>query len=134
MSDKAVTQMTDPEYTVEFDGKETYVMCNGVKLAMRRDYRWVSIDTVERRYTSGREYGFPNDPHHYAWTPSQSLPSPPFVTDDLPQFAHLAPPFVSVGTPWFDSIIATRSSRALISSGVKSLSFFVRKRSSTCSA
>jgi hypothetical protein len=26
MSDKAVTQMTDPEYTVEFDGKETYVM------------------------------------------------------------------------------------------------------------
>ena len=26
MSNKAVTQMTDPEYTVEFDGKETYVM------------------------------------------------------------------------------------------------------------
>jgi hypothetical protein len=25
MSNKAVTQMTDPEYTVEFDGKETYV-------------------------------------------------------------------------------------------------------------
>jgi hypothetical protein len=44
MSDKAVTQMTDPEYTVEFDGKETYVMCNGVKLAMRRDDCWVSIE------------------------------------------------------------------------------------------
>jgi len=29
MSNKAVTQMTDPEYTVEFDGKETYVMRNG---------------------------------------------------------------------------------------------------------
>ena len=41
---KAVTQMTDPEYTVEFDGKETYVMRNGVKLAMRRDDRWVSIE------------------------------------------------------------------------------------------
>ncbi len=44
MSNKAVMQMTDPEYTVEFDGKETYVMCNGVKLAMRRDDRWVSIE------------------------------------------------------------------------------------------
>jgi hypothetical protein len=44
MSNKAVTQMTDPEYTVEFDGSETYVMHNGVKLAMRRDDRWVSIE------------------------------------------------------------------------------------------
>jgi len=44
MSNKAVTQMIDPEYTVEFDGKETYVMHNGVKLAMRRDDRWVSIE------------------------------------------------------------------------------------------
>jgi len=44
MSNKAVTQMTDPEYTVEFDGKETYVMRNGVKLAIRRDDRWVSIE------------------------------------------------------------------------------------------
>jgi hypothetical protein len=44
MSNKAVMQMTDPEYTVEFDGKETYVMCNGIKLAMRRDDRWVSIE------------------------------------------------------------------------------------------
>ena len=26
MSNKAVTQMTDPDYTIEFDGKETYVM------------------------------------------------------------------------------------------------------------
>jgi len=41
---KAVTQMTDPEFTVEFDGKETYVMRNGVKLAMRRDDHWVSIE------------------------------------------------------------------------------------------
>jgi hypothetical protein len=41
---KTVTQMTDPEYTVEFDGKETYVMRNGVKVAMRRDDRWVSIE------------------------------------------------------------------------------------------
>ena len=40
---KAVTRMTDPEYTVEFDGKETYVMRNGVKLAMRHDDRWMSI-------------------------------------------------------------------------------------------
>ncbi len=32
-----VTQMTEPEYKVEFDGEEMYVMCNGVKLAMRRD-------------------------------------------------------------------------------------------------
>jgi hypothetical protein len=44
MSNKAVTQMTDPDYTIEFDGKETYVMRNGVKLAMRRDDRWVSIE------------------------------------------------------------------------------------------
>jgi len=41
---KAVTQMTDPEYKVEFDGEEMYVMCNGVKLAMRRDDCWVSIE------------------------------------------------------------------------------------------
>jgi hypothetical protein len=36
MSDKVVTRMTDPEYKVECDGKETCVMCNGVKLAIRR--------------------------------------------------------------------------------------------------
>jgi hypothetical protein len=57
MSDKAVTQMTDPEYTVEFDGKETYVICNGVKLAMRRDDRWVSIEpgvTVRDIVENGR--------------------------------------------------------------------------------
>ena len=41
---KAVTQMTDPEYKVEFDGEEMYVMCNGVKLAMLRDDCWVSIE------------------------------------------------------------------------------------------
>jgi hypothetical protein len=54
---KAVTQMTDPEYTVEFDGKETYVMRNGVKLAMRRDDRWVSIEpgiTVRDIVENGR--------------------------------------------------------------------------------
>jgi hypothetical protein len=44
MSNKAVTQMTDPDYTIEFDGKETYVMRNGVKLAMRRDDRWEAIE------------------------------------------------------------------------------------------
>jgi hypothetical protein len=57
MSNKAVTQMTDPEYTVEFDGKETYVMRNGVKLAMRRDDRWVSIEpgiTVRDIVENGR--------------------------------------------------------------------------------
>ncbi len=43
MSNKVVTQMTD-EYTVEFDGKETYVMRNGIKLAIRRDDRWVSFE------------------------------------------------------------------------------------------
>ena len=56
---KAVTRMTDPEYKVEFDGKETYVMCNGVKLAMRRDDRWVSIEpgiTVRDIAENGR-YG-----------------------------------------------------------------------------
>ena len=41
---KAVTPITDPEFKVEFDGKETYVMCNGVALAFRRDNRWVSIE------------------------------------------------------------------------------------------
>jgi hypothetical protein len=57
MSDKAVTPMTDPEYTVEFDGKETYVMCNGVKVAMRRDDCWVSIEpgiTVRDIVENGR--------------------------------------------------------------------------------
>ena len=43
MSNKAVTQMTDPEYTIEFDGKETYVMRNGVKLAMRNRTRHHSL-------------------------------------------------------------------------------------------
>jgi hypothetical protein len=50
MSNKAVTQVTDPEYKVEFDGEEMYVMCNGLKLAMRRDDCWVSIET--RRHSS----------------------------------------------------------------------------------
>jgi hypothetical protein len=44
MSDKAVRQMTDPDYTVEYDGNEMYVMRSGVKLAMRRDDHWVSIE------------------------------------------------------------------------------------------
>ena len=38
---KAVTQMTDPDYKVEYDGKEMYVTRNGVVLAMRRDNGWV---------------------------------------------------------------------------------------------
>jgi hypothetical protein len=57
MSNKAVTQMTDPEYKVEFDGEEMYVMCNGVKLAMRRDDCWVSIEpgvTVRDIVENGR--------------------------------------------------------------------------------
>jgi hypothetical protein len=57
MSDKVVTQMTDAEYTVEFDGKETYIMRNGVKLAMRHDDRWVSIEpgiTVRDIVENGR--------------------------------------------------------------------------------
>ena len=54
---KAVTQMTDPEYKVEFDGKETYVMRNDVKLAIRRDKLWVSIEhgvTVSDIIENGR--------------------------------------------------------------------------------
>ena len=54
---KAVTQMTDPEYKVESDGKATYVMCNGVKLAIRRDDRWVSFEpgvTVRDIVENGR--------------------------------------------------------------------------------
>ena len=54
---KAVTQMTEPEITVEFDGKETYVMRDGVKLAMRRDDCWASIEpgvTVRDIVENGR--------------------------------------------------------------------------------
>jgi hypothetical protein len=54
---KAVTRMTDPEYKVELDGEEMYVMCNGVKLAMRRDDCWVSIEpgvTVRDIVENGR--------------------------------------------------------------------------------
>ena len=54
---KAVTPMTDPEYKVEFDGKETYVICNGVKLAVLRDACWVSIEpgvTVRDIVENGR--------------------------------------------------------------------------------
>ena len=54
---KAVTQITDPEYKVEFDGKETYVICNGFKLAVRRDDCWVSIEpgvTVRDIVENGR--------------------------------------------------------------------------------
>ena len=57
MSNKAATQMTDPKYKVEFDGKEMYVMHNGVKLAMRRDDCWVSIEpgvTVRDIFEDGR--------------------------------------------------------------------------------
>ena len=57
MSNKTVTQMTDPEYKVECDGKETYVMCNDVKLAIRRDDGWVSIEpgvTVRDIVENGR--------------------------------------------------------------------------------
>ena len=49
--------MTDPEYKVEFDGKETYVMRNDVKLAIRRDKLWVSIEpgvTVRDIIENGR--------------------------------------------------------------------------------
>jgi hypothetical protein len=49
--------VTDPEYTVETDGKETYVMCNGVKLAVQRDNCWVSIEpgvTVRDVIENGR--------------------------------------------------------------------------------
>ena len=52
---KAVTQMT--ECKIEFDGKETYVMCNGVALAFRRDNRWVSVEpgvTVRDIFEDGR--------------------------------------------------------------------------------
>ena len=55
---KAVTPMTDPEYKVEFDGKETYVMRNDVKLAIRRDKLWVSIEpgvTVRDVVENGRQ-------------------------------------------------------------------------------
>jgi hypothetical protein len=52
MSNEAVTQITDHEYTVEFDGKKTYVMHNGVKLAMRRDDRWVSSQFVTSSQTA----------------------------------------------------------------------------------
>ena len=54
---KAVTPTTDPEFKVEFDGKETYVICNSVKLAIRRDKRWVSIEpgvTVRDVIENGR--------------------------------------------------------------------------------
>jgi hypothetical protein len=57
MSNKAVRQMTDPEYTVEFDSNEMYVMRSGVKLAMRRDNHWVSIEpgvTVRDIVENGR--------------------------------------------------------------------------------
>ena len=47
MSDKAVTQMTDPEYTVEFDGKETYVMRNGVKLAIPKSLAKANLHILQ---------------------------------------------------------------------------------------
>ena len=52
-----MAQITDTEYKVEFDGKETFVVCNGVKLAMRRDDRWGSIEpgiTVRDIVANGR--------------------------------------------------------------------------------
>jgi len=54
---KAVTQMTDPDYKVEYDGKEMYVTRNGVVLAMRRDNGWVSIEpgvTVRDIFENGQ--------------------------------------------------------------------------------
>jgi hypothetical protein len=54
---KGVTRKTDPEYKVEFDGKEAYVTCNGVKLAVQRDNCWVSIEpgvTVREIVEDGR--------------------------------------------------------------------------------
>ncbi len=53
-----VMQTTHPEYKVEFDGKEMYVMCNGGRLAMRRDECWVSIEpgvTVRGIVKNGRQ-------------------------------------------------------------------------------
>jgi hypothetical protein len=56
------------------------------------------------------------------------MPSPPFITDDIPQFAHstfpgfgLSVSSVSASTPWSGSIISTRCSRSLISSVVRSV-------------
>jgi hypothetical protein len=54
-SDWAFPRRRDPQF--ECDGKETYVMCNGVKLAIRRDDRWVSIEpgvTVRDIVENGR--------------------------------------------------------------------------------
>ena len=51
------TAYEHPDYTIEFDGKETYVMRNGVKLAMRRDDRWEAIEpgiTVRDIVENGR--------------------------------------------------------------------------------
>ena len=59
---KAVTQMTDPEYKVEFDGKETYVICYGVKLAMRRDDCWVSIEAAVMVAYKGNDTRVANAP------------------------------------------------------------------------
>jgi hypothetical protein len=54
---KAVTQMTDPEYKSRIRWRGNVVMCNGVKLAMRRDDCWVSIEpgvTVRDIVKNGR--------------------------------------------------------------------------------
>jgi hypothetical protein len=48
---RGVSQLLN-KFGIEFDGKETYVMHNGVKLAMRRDDRWVSIEPASQFVTS----------------------------------------------------------------------------------
>src|SRR5262249_4182475 len=85
---KAVTPMTDPEYKVEFDGKETYVICNGVKLAIRRDKRWVSIEpgvTVRDVIENGR-HGIEVE---YRRVTAQERPCPSFAKSEIPNLKSL---------------------------------------------
>jgi hypothetical protein len=69
--------------------KRFIVLLPGAAVRVAEDLRMcASLSLTYDAIASRREYGFPNDPHPYTRTPGQPLSSPPFVTDDLPQFAH----------------------------------------------
>jgi hypothetical protein len=68
--------------------KRFIVLLPGAAVRIAEDLRMRAGLSLSYDAASRREYGLPNGPHQYTRTPGQPLSSPPFVTDDLPQFAH----------------------------------------------
>jgi hypothetical protein len=64
--------------------KRFIVLLPGAAVRIAEDLRTRAGLSLSYDAAGRREYRLPNDPHPYTRTPSQPLPSPPFIMDDLP--------------------------------------------------